>query len=200
MNAGIFGGTFDPVHNGHLRVAEEARAQFNLTEVIFVPAGHPWMKYRSITPARHRVQMLRLAIAPCPHFRLSSMEIERAGLTYTIDTIEQLHVERPQDDLYFILGWDSLAQLTRWRDAPRLIKMCYLIAAPRPGYAMPDLKLLEGSLPGISQRGFVMDKPHVDISATEIRERVARGLSIRRLVPEAVEKYIKQHGIYAAKT
>ncbi|MFQ5996287.1 MAG: nicotinate-nucleotide adenylyltransferase [Dehalococcoidales bacterium] len=200
MNIGVLGGTFDPVHNGHLIVAEEARNRLNLTEVIFVPAGQPWLKAdRAITPAKHRLQMLRLALADKPYFKLSAMEIERAGPSYTIDTITELRGQLDAgDELFFILGQDSLAQLPQWRNASQLIQMCYFVAVPRPGSPRPNLKALEASIPGISQRVMLMDEPHVDISAEAIRDRVARGLSIRHLVPEPVNRYIKEHKLYLA--
>ncbi len=201
MNIGVLGGTFDPVHNGHLIVAEVVRARLNLAEVIFVPAGQPWLKTdRLITPAKHRLEMLRLSLADKPYFKLSTMEIERAGPSYTIDTIVELRAKlTPDDELFFILGQDNLAQLPQWREPSRLIQLCYLVAVPRPGSPRPNLKTLETSLPGISQRVMLMDEPHVDISASEIRERVVRGLSIRHLVPEAVNKYIKENRLYVAR-
>jgi len=201
MNIGVLGGTFDPVHNGHLIVAEVVRARLNLAEVIFVPAGQPWLKTdRLITPAKHRLEMLRLSLADKPYFKLSTMEIERAGSSYTIDTIVELRAKlTPDDELFFILGQDNLAQLPQWREPSRLIQLCYLVAVPRPGSPRPNLKTLETSLPGISQRVMLMDEPHVDISASAVRERVVRGLSIRRLVPEAVNKYIKENRLYVAR-
>lgn len=198
MNVGVLGGTFDPVHNGHLIVAEEAKARLNLVEVIFVPAGQPWLKTdRPITPAKPRLQMLRLALAEKSYFKLSTMEIERAGPSYTIDTIIELQGQpNAADELFFILGQDNLVQLPQWRDAPQLIQKCYLVAAPRPGSPRPDLKALEASIPGISQRVMLLDEPHVDVSASAIRDRVARGLSVRHLVPEPVNRYIKENGLY----
>lgn len=198
MNIGVLGGTFDPVHNGHLMVAEEAKTRLNLAEVIFVPAGQPWLKTdRVITPAEHRLQMLQLALADKPGFKLSTMEIERDGPSYTIDTISELQGQlNAEDELFFILGWSSLAELPQWRDAPRLIQTCYLVAAPRPGASRPNLKALEASIPGISQRVMLLDKPYIHVSASEIRDRVARGLSVRHLVPEPVNRYIKEHKLY----
>lgn len=199
MKIGVLGGTFDPVHNGHLIVAEEVRARLNLAEVIFVPAGQPWLKAdRLISPVEHRLQMLRLALADQPHFKLSAMEIERAGPSYTIDTIAELQAKLSNGgELFFILGWDSLASLPQWREVSRLIEMCYLVVVPRPDSPRPNLKALEASIPGISQRVMLMEKLEIDISASVIRERVARGLSVRHLVPEPVNRYIKEHGIYA---
>ena len=198
MKIGVMGGTFDPVHKGHLIVTEEVRSRLGLAEVLFVPAGQPWLnKTGAILAAEHRVQMVRLAIADKPYFRLTTMEVERAGPSYTIDTITELKAQlEPGDELFFLLGWDSLAQLPQWRDAPRLIKMCHLVAVPRPGYVLPDLNSLQAVLPGLSQSLTLLDKPEVNISATEIRKRVAQGLSIRHLVPEPVDEYIKQHKLY----
>jgi nicotinate-nucleotide adenylyltransferase len=182
-------------------VAEEARDRLDLTEVLFVPANQPWLKDNSsISAAGRRVQMVRLAVATESYFRLSTMEIDRAGLSYTVDTITQLQAELGVGaELFFILGWDNLAQLPQWREPARLIKTCHLVAVPRPGYALPDLDSLEAALPGLSRSLVVLDKPEVDISATEIRKRVARGLSIGHLVPEPVDEYIRQHKLYLAQ-
>ena len=198
MNIGVLGGTFDPVHNGHLIVAEEARARLNLARVLFVPAGQSWLKQDSpISPAEHRVNMVRLAIADKAYFKLSTMEIERPSPSYTVDTIAELQAQLGAGaQLFFILGWDSLAQLPQWREPSQLITMCHLVAVPRVGYPAPNLKKLDAILPGLSQRVMVMDKPRIDINASQIRERVARGLSIRHLVPEPVNRYIKEHKLY----
>ena len=198
MNIGVLGGTFDPVHIGHLSVAEEVTARLNLAEILFVPAGQPWLKTDvPITTAEHRVQMVRLAITEQPYFKLSALEIERAGPSYTVDTIDQLQGQLgDEDELFFILGWDSLAELPQWHQPSRLIKMCRLVAVPKVGYPPPRLKSLERVIPGLSQNVMLMDKPEIDVSASEIRSRVAQGLSIRHLVPEPVDKYIKQHRLY----
>jgi len=198
MNVGILGGTFDPIHLAHLAVAGEARARLDMIEILFVPAGQPWLKTDTcISPAEHRVNMVRLAIADKSYFKLSTVEIERAGPSYTVDTIAELKSQLDAgDELFFILGWDSLAELPQWREPSRLIEMCQLVVAPRPGYSIPDLESLEEAIPGLSQRVIVLDKPQIDISASAIRERVARGLSIHHLVPEPVERYIRQHRLY----
>ena len=198
MNIGVLGGTFDPIHNGHLIVAEEVKTRLNLAEIIFVPAGQPWLKAeRPISPAEHRLQMLRLAIADKSYFKLSTIEIERTGPSYTVDTITELREQLgSEDELFFILGWDSLAELPQWREPSRLIKMCYLVAVPRPGYPRPKLKTLEVIIRGLSQRVMLMKKPEIDISASAIRERVAKGLSVRHLVPEPVNRYIKENKLY----
>jgi len=200
MNIGVLGGTFDPIHNGHLLMAEEARARLNLASVLFVPAGQPWLKADSpILAAEHRVEMVRLAIAGKPYCKLSTMEIERAGPTYTVDTIAELGSRLGDgDELFFILGQDNLAQLPQWHEPSRLVEMCYLVAVPRPGSRAPNLKALEADIPGISQRVMLMDKPNVDIGASVIRDRVRRGLPILHLVPEPVSRYIREHGLYTA--
>ena len=198
MNIGVLGGTFDPVHDGHLILAEEAKSWLNLAEVLFVPAGQPWLKVdRPVLPAEHRLGMLRLALADRPYFKLSTMEIERTGPSYTVDTIAEIREGLgSEDELFFILGWDNLAELPQWREPSRLIEQCYLVAAPRPGYPRLKIKNLETSIPGISQRVMLMKKPEVDITASDIRGRVAKGLSVRHLVPEPVNRYIKEHGLY----
>lgn len=197
MNIGVLGGTFDPIHTGHLIMAEEARAQLNLAEVLFIPAGLPWMRASSsLSPAEHRVHMVRLAITDKPYFKLSTIEVERAGPSYTVDTITELKGRFGRGELFFILGWDSLAELPQWREPWRLIKMCRLVVVPRPGYSAPDLDSLEVGIPGLTERVILLDKPWVDISATEIRDRVAQGLPIDHLVPEPVARYIREQGLY----
>ena len=197
MKIGIFGGTFDPVHLGHLRIAEEVRLSLNLSEVILVPAGQPPFKPDYlITPVEQRLQMLHLAVANKPDLKVSTIEIERSGPSYTVDTIAELKSQYDADELYFILGWDSLENLAEWRESSRIITMCHLAAVPRPGWRQPDLKLLEESIPGISQRVVFLEKPVIDISSSVIREMVRCAESINHLVPEAVAEYIKEHKLY----
>lgn len=198
MNIGVLGGTFDPIHIGHLLVAEEVAARLDLARILFVPAGQPWLKANNaISPAEHRLEMVRLAIAGKPGFELSTIEIERPGPTYTVDTIAELQAQLGGDELFFILGWDNLNQLPQWHQPARLIKMCRLVAVPRVDFPLPDLASLEKELPGISQRVILFDAPRIDINASEIRRRAAQGLSIGELVPAPVERYIKEHGLYA---
>ena len=198
MKIGVLGGTFDPVHNGHLAIAEEARAYLNLTEVLFLPAGQPWMKSdRSISPAQNRVAMITLALQTRPYFKLSTIEIEHQGPSYSVDSVAQLKAQAVEaTDWYFILGWDNLSKIPHWKEPAKMVEMCFLAAVPRPGYDRPNMKKLEAALPGITKKVILMDKPRVDISATDIRNKVAQGLSINGLVPEAVAQYIKEKGLY----
>jgi nicotinate-nucleotide adenylyltransferase len=198
MKIGVLGGTFDPIHNGHLAIAEEARSYLNLNEVIFLPAGQPWMKSdRSISPARHRTAMIALALQARPYFKSSTIEIEHQGPSYSVNSIAELKTQAVEPtDWYFILGWDNLSKIPQWREPAKLIEMCFLAAVPRPGYERPNMKKLEAALPGISKKVILMDKPRLEISATDIRNKVSLGIPISGLVPEAVEKYIKENGLY----
>lgn len=197
---GVLGGTFDPIHLGHLIVAEYIREKLGLREVLFVPAGRPWLKLKEekqVTPAEHRLAMVRLAVASNPHFKVSTMEIDRPGPSYSIDTVLELRTKLEVGaEIYFILGPDALAKLPKWKDPERLLESCHVVGIGRPGHAKTDLRKLEASLPAVSQHIVLMDVPQIDISSTDIRKRVAGGLSIRYLVPEAVEKYIAEHRLY----
>ncbi len=201
MRIGVIGGTFDPLHNGHLAIAEEAMKRLALAEVFFVPASRPWLKAdQPVTAVEHRVAMVRRAIAASPQYRLSTVEAARPGPSYAVDTIAELQLQYGTGaDLYFILGWDSLSELPRWHRPSRLIAMCYLVAVPRPGQVAPDLDSLETRVPGISQRLILLDGPTVDVSATGIRQRVALGQPVDHLVPGPVEQYIRQHRLYLAR-
>lgn len=198
MNIGVMGGTFDPVHLGHLTIAEDARKQLNLAEAIFIPAGRPYFKALAyISSAEHRVSMLNLAIADRPYFKVSLMEIERPGPSYTIDTVSKIKSQlSPNVEIFCIMGWDSLVTLSRWQEPERLISLCRIAAAPRPDFLEPDVSLIEKDLPGISKRIVVLHNPLMDISATDIRERVRQGLPIENMVPTPVAKYIREKGLY----
>lgn len=198
MNIGILGGTFDPIHNGHLVIAEEARVWLNLSGVIFVPAGQPCLKEDVVvSDAEHRLQMVRLSIEDKPQFKLSTVETDRPDPSYMVDTMAELHKHlEAGDEPFLILGWDSLAELPQWREPSQLITMCHLVAVSRPDFPRPNLKKLEADIPGLSQRVVMMDRINIDISASMIRDRVSRGLSIRHLVPEPINEYIKQHRLY----
>lgn len=198
MKIGVLGGTFDPVHRAHIMMAEEAKEALSLSEVLMVPAGQPMFKANDrITMADHRLAMLHLAVAGSPHIKVSTVEIERPGPSYTVDTIAGLREQQgDSDDIYFIIGWDSLEQFPEWREPARILSMCFLVAVPRPGWSRPDLQTLEDRVPGISGRVVFLEKPQVDISASDIREMVARGESIDHLVPGPVADYIKEHKLY----
>ncbi|HJX13656.1 MAG TPA: nicotinate-nucleotide adenylyltransferase [Dehalococcoidales bacterium] len=195
---GVLGGTFDPVHRGHILMAGEARARLGLEEVIMVPAGQPMLKPpHAITPAEHRLEMLRLAAAGKPYIKISTAEIERPGPSYTVETVAGLRARYAKDDeIYFILGWDSLAQLPQWREPGRLVGMCRLVAVPRPGYARPEIDALEAGVPGIAGKIVWLEKPQVAVSATDIREKLKKGGPIGRLVPGPVARYIREHRLY----
>ena len=200
MKTGVLGGTFDPIHNAHIVVAEEAVSSLDLAEVLFIPTAQtPLKEDLPMSAVEHRVQMVRLAIADNPHFKLSTVEIDRPGTSYTVDTISELRDKLgAESELFFIVGWDSLAQLHRWREPVRIVQMCSLVAVPRPGYSLPDMDSLEKDVPGLSKKLIVLDKPEIDISSTSIRERVARGLSIDHLVTTPVADYIKQNRLYVS--
>ena len=196
MNIGVLGGTFDPVHIGHLIVAEEARVKLGLAEVLFVPAGRPWLKQdRDITPAVHRVEMVRRGIADNPNFKLSTVEVDRPGPSYTVDTLTSLQNQlSSQGSLFFILGRDTLAELPLWKEPRKVIQLCRLVVPPRLGSR--DLRHLEKAIPGLLKRVIQLDMPVIGISSSGIRQRIARGLSVRYLVPPGVEEYITERRIY----
>ena len=198
MNIGVLGGTFDPVHSGHLVIAEEARLRFGLNKVLFVPAGTPWLKTnREITPAVHRVEMVKRAIAGNASFELSPIEIDRPGPSYSVDTVAALQQQSGAGArIFFLIGWDSLAELPQWQEPARLIHLCKLVAVTRPGLSRPDLKSLETSVPGITQSVVWLDIPPINISSSDIRDRTAQGLSIHDLVPDDVESYIAENKLY----
>jgi GTP-binding protein len=195
---GVLGGTFDPPHLGHIMIAEEVKQSLDLTEVLMIPAGQPQSKrFDIVSPARQRLEMLQLAVDEIPGLKVSTIEMERKGPTFTVDMLLELKNEYGRDhEIYFILGWDSLEQLPTWHEPSRIINLCYLVAIPRPGVKKPSLRSLENVLPGITEKVIFMDSPKIDISATEIREKVVKGESIEHLVPEPVAKYIKKNKLY----
>jgi nicotinate-nucleotide adenylyltransferase len=198
---GVMGGTFDPVHMGHLAIAEEARKQLDMAEVVFIPAGYPYFKGQDyISPPEHRVKMLNLALADSPYFKISLIEIKRSGPSYAVDTLSRMKRQLNADDeIMFILGADSLLTLPRWERPERLITLCKIVVVPRPGYLIPVMGMLEAELPGISERTVIMEKPLINISSSDIRGRVQKGLPIADMVPAAVAQYIKQHRLYQSR-
>jgi len=169
--------------------------------VLFLPAGQPWMKSdRPVTLGVHRLSMLRLALRGKPAFAVSTLEIERPGVTYTMETMAQLRAIYTGREIYFIMGRGTFAQLPEWREPQKLISLCRLVVVPRPGVLEPDLGALEKRIPGLSRRVILLDSPLVDVSATEIRARAARGEDISQLVPAAVARYIREKGLYQRKS
>ena len=201
MRIGILGGTFDPIHIAHLIIAEEARVSLDLEEVVFIPAGEPWVKSEDpVSPGELRLQMVRLAIATNPFFRVSSLEIDREGQTYTVDTLEALRQEwGPETEVYFILGMDTLSGLPRWKEPERLLQLCIPVVFARPEHSQSALEELESLLPGLRDKVLFLEGPHMGISSTEIRGKVSRGVSIRYLVPIQVEQFIAEQGLYSGK-
>ena len=198
MRIGILGGTFDPVHTAHLIIAEEARVRLALEEVVFIPTGQPWLKAdQPISPAPLRLEMVRLAVASNPYFRISSIEVDRPGLTYTIDTLEALRKEWGEEaEVHFILGMDALQELHRWKEPAHFLELCTLVVFARPDYQDVPLRELEEIAPGAGKRIQFLSDPQIGVSGSEIRRRVARGISIRYLVPESVERFIQEHRLY----
>ena len=193
MRVGVLGGTFDPVHTGHLILAEQARDQLQLDLVLFIPAGDPWRKaHREITHASHRLAMLQLAIEGNPHFGISDVELKREGPSYTADTLTALAAERLDDEFYFIVGADALNDFPYWRDPDRIIRHATLAVAPREEDGV-DVAAL--NVPGLDRRIVSFRMPRIDISSTDIRERAATS-SVRYLVPPTVADYIEAHGLY----
>lgn len=198
MRLGVFGGTFDPVHLGHLIAAEEVRAKSGLEKVLFVPAGNPWLKaHRAVTPPSDRLEMLRLALQSNPCFEVCTVDLERPGPSYTVDTIVDLKRQFPGAEIFFIAGLDALADLPRWHEPDRLLRMCQVIGMRRPVPCRLNFEELERQIPGASQRIVVVDVPQIEISSSEIRRRIAEGMTIRYQAPEAVEDYIGSRGLYA---
>ena len=194
---GIMGGTFDPIHNGHLIIAENSRINFNLEKILFIPTGLPAHKIENeITYSDYRYEMVLLSINSNPYFTVSPMEIERMGITYTIDTIKNLQKLNKNAEYYFIMGEDSLYNFHKWKDYRELLNICKFIVAKRKN---ENSKLEERikELNNICENSiYLLESPMIDISSTDIRERIIQNKPIKYLVPEAVELYIKKHGLY----
>lgn len=201
MKLGLMGGTFNPIHYGHLAAAEECRNRLGLDRVLFIPAGEPPHKRgRSVTSAADRVAMVELAIADNPGFELCRIEVDRCGPSYTADTLTELHeIHGSSAELYFIVGMDSLSEILTWRQPARIAELARLVAVSRGGVAPFDPGLLEPGIPNARERVIVLSGPELTISSTDLRERVASGLPIRYQVPPSVEEYIRGHGLYASR-
>lgn len=195
---GVMGGTFDPIHFGHLVAAEMARTEFSLDKVIFVPTGMPPHKVRKkITLPDIRYAMVEIAIKDNPDFIISRIEIDREGISYTIDTLNELHRLYPGAGLFFITGTDALLEIFDWRCPEEIIKLTSFIAASRPGYEARDFLLkAETEHPQFLGKIHLLEVPALAISSTDVRQRVAKGKSIRYLLPEGVRAYIGKQGLY----
>jgi nicotinate-nucleotide adenylyltransferase len=201
LKLGVFGGTFDPLHTGHLMVAEEVRACIGLDAVMFVPAGQPWLKDdRTLADGAHRLRMVELAIATNEHFQVSDIEQRREGPTYTADTLEELGRSLGDSaELYLIVGLDALAELHRWSRPERVLDLATVVGVARPGHETLARGPLDRVRPGASDGVRVVGGMLVNISSTEVRRRIAVGESIRYLVPRAVEEYIAQYVLYGSR-
>ncbi len=188
---GVMGGTFDPIHHGHLVAASEVAQSFDLDEVIFVPTGKPWQK-DDVSPSEHRYLMTVIATASNPRFTVSRVDIDRAGPTYTIDTLRELKKQRPAAELFFITGADAIAQILSWRDHDELWDMAHFVAVSRPGHVLSTAGLPTDD---VSQ----LEIPALAISSTDCRERVEHGNPVWYLVPDGVVQYIAKHHLYRSK-
>lgn len=200
MRIGIFGGTFDPVHVGHLILAEQAREQARLDQVWFLPAFRPPQKEgQAVTRFDQRAEMLALAVAGNPAFRIDEVERERAGPSYTVETLAELRRRHPGETFLLLIGGDSLADLHLWRDPQGIVARAGLVVMARPGVAVPDAPDLRRKLglPADAPLSLeVMAAPVIDVSSRDLRRRVAEGRSIRYYVPRAVEVYVQEKGLY----
>lgn len=185
---GVMGGTFDPIHNGHLVAASEVASALDLDEVIFVPTGQPAQK-TVVTKAEHRYLMSVIATAANPRFSVSRVDIDRPGVTYTVDTLTDLKAQYPDHDLYFISGADAIAQILAWKEISRVWSLAKFVAVTRPGHRMELPEAPDGSIT-------VLEVPALSISSTDCRQRVAGGKPIWYLVPDGVVQYIGKHGLY----
>jgi nicotinate-nucleotide adenylyltransferase len=190
---GVMGGTFDPIHHGHLVAASEVQSWFGLSEVIFVPTGQPWQKVeREVSPAEHRYLMTVIATASNPRFWVSRVDIDRQGPTYTIDTLRDLNASIPDADLYFITGADALGSIFTWRDADELFDLAHFVGCTRPGYDIAQV-----SLEGMPEdRVTLVEIPALAISSTDCRSRTSNGDPVWYLVPDGVVQYISKHALY----
>lgn len=198
MKIGIMGGTFDPIHMGHLIIGEYARDLLKLEKVIFIPTGvNPFKTDRDTSSSAQRVDMVKLAIESNPYFEISTIEVHREGLSYTVDTIKSLKEKYKEDDLYFIIGSDIIFQIENWKDFKELIKLCKFILFNRPGKNEIEIDNKVKELSSLYNLSFErISAPLIDISSTDIRYRVRNRQSIKYLVPEAVEDYIIKHKLY----
>ncbi len=196
LRIGVFGGTFDPIHFGHLAVAEAARHALDLHQVLFVPAARqPFKASRQVASAGQRLAMVFLATCNNPAFVPCDLEIRRSGPSYTVDTLQALHAGWAGSELLFLIGADAMADFPRWRSAAEIMRLARLGILARPGSSV-DLDALDQRLPGLRERSRLVGGPQLAISSSDIRERIASGLPVRYLLPEAVRRYIVRQGLY----
>jgi nicotinate-nucleotide adenylyltransferase len=201
MKLGIFGGTFDPVHYGHLMLAETCRQQLALDEVRFVPAGNPPHKSGNLSDAHARADMVQLAVSGYPEYVVDRREIRRQGPSWTVLTLEELQIERPECELFFLMGADSLADFRMWREPERIVEMSTVVAVNRPGIPLASLAECHQNVGSLNPDRFIfLSMPGADISATDLRERTRRGQSLRFLTPRAVERFLTEHNLYRQTT
>lgn len=195
---GIMGGTFDPIHVGHLACAEQVRDVFDLDGVVFMPAGDPWMKRgRAVSDAEERFAMVKAAVSDNPRFDASRLEIDRAGATYTVDTLRALRAHYPDNvELYFISGADAVQHILEWREAAELSRLARLVAVTRPGYEIDDARRRYMRTHAAIRDVSVIEVTALAVSSTDLREKVRSGRSVRYLVPPVVADYIETHGLY----
>lgn len=198
MRLGIFGGTFDPVHFGHLILAEQCREQCRLDQVWFLPSGSPPHKEDlGITPGTHRAEMLEFALAGHPDFLVDRRELKREGITYTIDTLTSLAAEDESRELFFLIGGDSLNDLPTWRAPQQIAELATLVAVNRGDRPLQDIATIRSQLGDtVADRIMPATMPGIDLSSTDIRQRVSAGKSVRYMIPRAVEAYIAEHELY----
>ncbi|MBM2810361.1 MAG: nadD [Chloroflexi bacterium] len=195
---GVLGGTFDPVHYGHLAAAQEAAMVLSLDRVLFLPANDPPHKRdEPVTAAANRAAMVRLAIADNPLFEICEIELERPGPSYTVDSLRTLHARLPDIEIYFIVGMDSLADLPTWHDPMGILELACIAAIYRPGSKPVDLKIMAKEVPGAESRVRLIATPGLDIASTDLRARLRDGnRPVRYLLPDAVIEYIEANGLY----
>ena len=196
IRLGVLGGTFDPVHIGHLALAEQAGEQLALERVLWVPSGDPWRKTdRAVTPAEHRAAMVWLAIEGHALYDLRLLEVERAGPSYSVETLAELRRVEPDRELFFLLGLDALEDLPNWREPARLIELATLAVAARGG-RKPSVEELDRLVPGLGWRVVWLEMSHIDVSATELRRLAAAGEGLGDRTPASVVAYIREHRLY----
>ena len=198
MDVGVLGGTFDPLHNGHLQVATAALEQLSLDQILFVPAGRQWLKSNQyVSTVKDRISMVERGIEENPLFKMSTVDTDRDGPSYTVDTIEIIRKQLGSNaQIFFIVGMDSIVDLPLWHEPKRLINLCFLAAFPRPGITHKDILNATDKLPELKEKLLVLEGTKINISGTDLRQHVAKGHPIADKVPDAVDEYIRSTGLY----